>query len=162
MPRVGTCSFAVTPTDMLTLQRTMITMRNSSSCGSDGLCIRVLKAAFPVIGVIILHIINACLAVSDFPSSWKHSIVHPIYTTGDPSDPSNFRPISIIPIISKIVERIVHCTTTTLFLPVGPPPSLLLAAWFSTPSFDGNRACHHLRSHTLCHRWRGSVALMPH
>ena len=52
--------------------------------------------------------VNSSLSLSDVPQSWKHSLVHPIYKTGDPSNPSNFRPISIIPVVSKIVERAVH------------------------------------------------------
>ena len=46
--------------------------------------------------------------LADFPDPWKHSIVHPIHKSGDPSDPSNFRPISIVPVLAKIVERIVQ------------------------------------------------------
>ena len=76
--------------------------------GDDGLCIRVIKASFDAIGDILLHIINTCLSNSDFPDQWKHSIVHPIYKSGDPSNPSNFRPISIVPVLGKIVERVVQ------------------------------------------------------
>ena len=68
----------------------------------------VLKAGFPAVGGVILHLVNSCLATSDYPDPWKHSIIHPIFKSGDPSDPSNFRPISIIPIISKVVERVVQ------------------------------------------------------
>jgi len=70
--------------------------------------VRALKASFPAVGFVILHIINTCLIQSDYPSSWKHSIIHPIFKTGDPTDPSNFRPISIIPVISKVVEKVVQ------------------------------------------------------
>ena len=83
-------------------------MRNTSARGDDGLCIRVFKASFDAIGDTLLHIINTCLSNSDFPSSWKHSIVHPIFKSGDPSNPTNFRPISIVPVIAKIVERLVQ------------------------------------------------------
>ena len=83
-------------------------MRGTAACGADGLCVRVLKASFPAVGSVILHIVNSCLTMSDYPESWKHAIIHPIFKSGDPSDPSNFRPISIIPIISKVVERVVQ------------------------------------------------------
>ena len=86
----------------------MFSMRNSSARGDDGICIRVLKFAFNTIGHVLLHIINLCITTSDIPVLWKHSIVHPIFKSGDPSDPSNFRPISILPVISKIVERAVQ------------------------------------------------------
>ena len=108
LPRVGACGFKVSPIDIDTLTCTVFSMRNSPARGADGVCVRVLKAGFPAVGCIILHIVNTCLIQSDYPTSWKHSLIHPIHKTGDPSDPSNFRPISIIPIISKIVERVVQ------------------------------------------------------
>ena len=83
-------------------------MRNSATCGTDGVSIRMLKTGFPVIGGVILHIINTCITRADIPSDWKHSIVQPIYKSGNPSDPANFRPISLVPVVMKIVERVIH------------------------------------------------------
>ena len=83
-------------------------MRNSAACGADGVCIRMLKTGFPAIGGVTLHIINSCITRSDIPSDWKHSIVQPIFKSGNPSDPANFRPISLVPVIMKIVERVIH------------------------------------------------------
>ena len=108
LPRVGACAFTVCPVSLHTLRRTVFSMRNTSARGDDGLCIRVIKASFDAIGDILLHIINTSLSNSDFPDQWKHSIVHPIYKSGDPSSPSNFRPISIVPVLAKIVERVVQ------------------------------------------------------
>ena len=45
---------------------------------------------------------------STFPSEWKKAKVTPIYKDGDKSDVSNYRPISVLPILSKILERAVH------------------------------------------------------
>ena len=43
------------------------------------------------------------------PDSWKHSIFpSSVQVRGNPSDPANFRPISLVPVIVKTVERIVH------------------------------------------------------
>ena len=53
-------------------------------------------------------IINTCLNSADFPDPWKHSLVHPIFKSGDPTQVSNYRPISIVPIMAKIVERVVQ------------------------------------------------------
>ena len=108
LPRVGTCAFAVSPITLTMLGHTIFSMRSSAACGADGLCVRALKAGFPAVGGVILHIVNTCLCTSDYPDSWKHSIIHPIFKSGSPSDPSNYRPISIIPIISKVVERVVQ------------------------------------------------------
>ena len=108
LPRVGACSFELSPVTLEMLGHTIFGMRSSAACGTDGVCIRMLKIGFPAIGVPILHMINSCLTHSDIPDSWKHSLVSPIHKSGDHSDPSNFRPISLIPVITKVVERIVH------------------------------------------------------
>ena len=108
LPRVGACGFTVHPIDIVTLGDILFSMRSSPACGSDGVCVRAFKASFPAVGYVILHIINTCLTQTDYPPSWKHSIIHPIFKAGDPADPSNFRPISIIPVISKVVERVVQ------------------------------------------------------
>ena len=108
LPRVGACSFSLHPISLSALHRIIFSMRNSPARGADGLCIRLLKLAFNSIGHVLLFIINSCIATNDVPQSWKHSIVHPIHKSGDPSNPSNFRPISILPVIAKIVERTVQ------------------------------------------------------
>ena len=107
--RVGSCGFTLSPVTLMMLQQTLISTKSSAACGSDGLCIRIFKAAFPAIGSVILNIVNACITRSEIPASWKHSIVNPIFKNGNPSDPSNFRPISVVPVIMKIVERLVQC-----------------------------------------------------
>jgi len=42
------------------------------------------------------------------PDVWKHAFVTPLPKTSDLSDPSKFRPISVVPAISKVLERVVH------------------------------------------------------
>ena len=83
-------------------------MKRSGASGPDGISIRVLLLCFDVISPILLHLVNTCLTSSDFPDSWKHSLVYPIFKSGDPTVISNYRPISIVPIMAKIVERVVQ------------------------------------------------------
>ena len=108
LPRVGACSFSLHPISLSALHRIIFSMRNSPARGADGLCIRILKLAFNSISHVLLFLVNSCITTNDVPSSWKHSLIHPIHKTGDPSNPSNFRPISILPVIAKIVERAVQ------------------------------------------------------
>ena len=50
--------------------------------------------------------INQCIRDSVFPDALKIAIVTPVFKKGDINDPSNYRPISILPVISKIYEAL--------------------------------------------------------
>lgn len=51
---------------------------------------------------------DSIFMVDMFPSRWKTAKVTPIFKSGDPADVTNYRPISVLPILSKIAERHVH------------------------------------------------------
>lgn len=51
---------------------------------------------------------NKLLSSSSFPSAWKLANVCPIFKKSDPSKPSNYRPISLLSCLGKLMERCVH------------------------------------------------------
>ena len=67
LTRVGACSFELREIALGELERIIFGMCRSSACGSDNICVRMLKFGFPAIGGVILHIINTCLIQSDKP-----------------------------------------------------------------------------------------------
>ena len=81
---------------------------NNKSPGIDGFNVKLLKLAAPYICHSLAYICNLSLRTSAFPANWKIAKVTPIFKAGDKSDISNYRPISVLPIISKIIERAVH------------------------------------------------------
>ena len=83
-------------------------MGDNKSTGLDNLNIRLLKLAAPIICDSLSYICNLSLSTSAFPSAWKKAKVTPIFKDGDKSDVNNYRPISVLPVISKIIERSVH------------------------------------------------------
>ena len=106
LPRVGACAFSLQPVSLQSLRSTLFSMKNSSATGSDGVSIRILRLCFDAIGHVLIFILNSCLTTCEFPASWKHSIVHPIYKSGSHSSASNYRPISIVPAFAKLVEKV--------------------------------------------------------
>ena len=52
-----------------------------------------------------LYIYNLCIDKNTFPQVFKEAKVIPLFKSGNKSDPSNFRPISILPILSKPLEK---------------------------------------------------------
>ena len=55
----------------------------------------------------LTDLFNSSLRIREVPSEWKRSHITPIYKEGSPDDPGNFRPISVVPILAKILEKIV-------------------------------------------------------
>ena len=55
----------------------------------------------------VTHIINLSISCKMFPTSWKRAKVIPLHKKDDLLNPKNYRPVAIIPILSKILERII-------------------------------------------------------
>ena len=68
----------------------------------------MLQKSFAGLCHVLLDIINASLVTGKVPAGWKHAIVTPIPKGGDLGKVSNWRPISILPAITKVVEKLVH------------------------------------------------------
>jgi hypothetical protein len=56
----------------------------------------------------LTDMMNRSLAEGSIPTEWKHATVTPIFKSGSKTDPSNYRPISVLAVFSKILERAVH------------------------------------------------------
>ena len=72
------------------------------------LALRLLKSGSPVLSIYLAKIFNLSLKLGSVPKCWKTKRVSPLYKGDLKTDPSNFRPISILPIPMKIFEKIVH------------------------------------------------------
>ena len=69
---------------------------------------RILKDAVDVITPSLTALFNLSLQTRSFPSIWKTAKVIPLFEKADKQDASNYRPISILPTLSKILEKAVH------------------------------------------------------
>ena len=87
----------------------MLKVHNSSKAtGPDNISARFLKDAADLIAPFIAHIINLSLEQGTVPDDMKHSKVIPLFKKGDRSDPGNYRPVSILSVVSKVLEKVVH------------------------------------------------------
>ena len=78
-----------------------------TSGGVDGISTNLLKGIQYLISKPLTLIINQCLETGIFPSKLKIAKVTPILKRGDETMFDNYRPISILPSISKVIERII-------------------------------------------------------
>lgn len=79
----------------------------TKAVGSDELSLDTILLACPFVIPYITHLVNFCLINSTFPSQWKEGRVVPIPKNATPNEHKDFRPITILPVLSKIIERIV-------------------------------------------------------
>lgn len=81
---------------------------NSKAVGTDEICLQMVKMVEAETLTILTHILNFSLTSNSFPSAWKQAYVIPLPKKSNPTSPSEFRPISILPILSKVLENLVH------------------------------------------------------
>ena len=77
----------------------------AKATGLDGIGPRILKLASTVLSPSITALINKSIETATFPDQLKMAKLYPIHKGGSKSDPANYRPISILPTISKIFEK---------------------------------------------------------
>lgn len=80
----------------------------SNAFGYDAINAKMLKLCSSVICPHITHIVNCCLEAGYFPDIWKIAIVTPLAKITDPKRYEDLRPISILPTLSKILEKVVY------------------------------------------------------
>ena len=76
--------------------------------GPDGIPPRVLRECASELAPPLVQLYSLCLNTNTFPQCWKHAHVQPIPKKGSRSDPSNYRPIALTCILSKIFETLLN------------------------------------------------------
>lgn len=77
------------------------------STGLDGISMELVKFSLDQIIQPLTDIINTSLNEGVFPDEGKTAIIKPIFKKGDPQQMDNYRPISLLPAISKVIEKVV-------------------------------------------------------
>ena len=75
---------------------------------SSDLCVRAIKHARHEIAPVLTQLFNDCMYSGIFPDELKIAKVIPLFKSGKRHDLSNYRPISILPLFSKIFEKLIH------------------------------------------------------
>ena len=104
----STANFRFRPIMVQDIREAITKLTTSKSFGTDTISSYFLKMALPFLENPIAMLFNTSLETSIFPDIWKISRVAPIYKEGDKSEKSNYRPISVLPVISRLFERLVY------------------------------------------------------
>jgi hypothetical protein len=97
-------------------------MRNvdiSKACGFDGIGNRIIKSCCEGIHSFSTKFVNLSFALGQYPTVWKMANVVPIFKKGEPQLKINYRPVSLLPCLSKICERVVFIRLYNFLLEIG-------------------------------------------
>ena len=96
------------PVSRYQLRKIIKSMRPTKSTGVDGISMKIIKDYLPALEPAIQNIVNQSILNNTFPSILKTSKVIPIQKPKTPpGDPSSYRPINILPALSKVIEKVV-------------------------------------------------------
>lgn len=100
------CTFRTT--ECKHVEEIIMSMPSNKAPGNDKIPVRVIKDGPPSILPTITSIISTSLGTCTFPSIRKTAEVTPIPKEGDHEQASTNRPISLLPVLSKVCKRVVH------------------------------------------------------
>ena len=99
-------TFSSAPVTPDNIEKIISSLKNSKASGVDMVDTYILKLIKSDIVPAVCHIVNLSLQSNKFPTKWKIAKVIPLYKgKGCKFDPKNYRPVAILPILSKILER---------------------------------------------------------
>lgn len=101
-------SMVLFDTDHAEIENIIINLRSGSAVGWDGISSSILKSNRQFLVPVITHICNIAFHSGIFPNAYKKALLHPIFKSGDKSNSANYRPISVLSTLSKIMEKLLN------------------------------------------------------
>ena len=105
--------FSVPAITSAEVNKIILTISPNKVAGIDKAAARLLRLAAPAVAPSIAKLINLSFSTGTFPSRWNTAKVTPLHKNGTERDPCNYRPISVLPVLSKVIERHLHNTLYT-------------------------------------------------
>ena len=104
----GTDSYTIPLMAVHVMGKYISGMNNKKSSGPDEISSQLLKLASPYIAGSLTYIFNLCIEQNVFPSEFQKAKVIPLAKTRDHKNLNDYRPISLLSVLSKLLERHVH------------------------------------------------------
>ena len=90
------------------IEKELCSLKRNKATGLDELLYGLLKDCTKNISEPLYYIMNLSIKTSIVPNIWKAAKVVPIFKSGNHDLPENHRPISLLPVLSKVFEKAVH------------------------------------------------------
>lgn len=101
-------SFVLLSTDEDEVKTTLTNLKSDCAIGIDQIPADVLKINKDILSSPISYICNLCFSTGVIPTALKKSRIHPIHKAGNRDCVNNYRPISILSSLSKVIERLIN------------------------------------------------------
>lgn len=101
------------PTNELEIINIVKQLKNSNSTGFDGVSTSLMKKVIHTVVLPLVHIFNLSLCSGKVPKNLKIGKIIPVFKKGDKHSFANYRPITILPCFSKVLEKIVYNRMTS-------------------------------------------------
>ena len=101
-------SFFFEPVTSMELETEILLLPTNKSHGLYSCPARILKSSSSVLSLPLAHIMNNSVLTGQYPSKLKHAKVIPILKGGDETDPSNYRPISLLSLFNRLFEKVMY------------------------------------------------------
>lgn len=106
--RSNNVNFELNQTNSSIVSSILSKLCKSKATGLDKISARLLRECADLIADSLCLIFNRSITTGIFPDEWKCSKVIPLFKQGERFDLNNYRPISIIPVVAKVFERVVY------------------------------------------------------
>ena len=102
---LNSTGFTFHPETEQTILKLIVRIKTNVAVGADGINAKVLKDGKDIIAPLLTKIVNLGYELNKFSEQMKKANVKPIHKKNCQNDPANYRPISILPVLSKVFER---------------------------------------------------------
>ena len=113
---IQTDAFHLTYTIEIDIEEILRSTNVRKAAGIDDLLGRFLKDGSRVLSKPISKLCNLSIKLRSFPDSCKIAKLKPLFKKGSKTNPLNYRPMSLLPLISKIIEKFIHEQTSIFYL----------------------------------------------
>ena len=83
-------------------------LKMTGATGHDGISVVVLKKLHKTLSWFVMDLVNTAIHQSKYPTSFKYGVISPVPKPGDPLETKSWRPVTILPAISKVLEKVLN------------------------------------------------------